>query len=75
MSADKIHTLRFRNITADTEHVMQVQGKAIGSIMEWYGCFYAGDEYGVAVDGQPVAMDQNGFHDPNSDLARLVGLT
>ncbi len=70
-----MHRLRFRNLTAESDHSFLVQGDAVADIMQWYGCFYAGDDYGVTVDGHPVAMDQNGFHDPSSELARIANLT
>jgi len=75
MSREQIHELSIKNLTAKTSHNFRVQGSGIAPTLQWYGAFYAGDEYAVTVDGQPVALDQNGAHDPNSMVASMLNLT
>lgn len=38
-------------------------------VMEWYGAFYAGDDYDVSLDGRTIPMDQNGCRElPTIDV-------
>jgi hypothetical protein len=46
-----IITLKFENRTAEDCIEMQVDRYAAGHIMDWYGAFYAGDDYDVFING------------------------
>lgn len=55
------HTLTFKNSEA-RPRVQQVKCDAasVPLIMQWYGAFFAGDEYEVRLDGLKIKIDRNG---------------
>lgn len=55
--------IRFENRTAGTAQEFSVSYEGVDLVMAWYGAYYAGDDYGVTVDGQEVPFDQNGERD------------
>lgn len=57
--------LRFRNRTAGTDHEIDIFNRSDAEpIMEWYGAFYAGDDYDVLISGKVVQMGINGEYQP-----------
>lgn len=61
MSKIKIRTLVFMNADAKPKNQSILCDLAsVPSIMAWYGAYFAGDRYTVAIDGRNVAMDVNG---------------
>lgn len=61
MSKIKIRTLVFMNADAKPKNqTIKCDTASITSIMAWYGAYFAGDRYTVAIDGRNVAMDVNG---------------
>lgn len=57
----RVHELKFINADATPrECVLHVSATSIAPVMDWYGSFYAGDQYRVFVDGKRVKVDQNG---------------
>ena len=61
----EIVALEFYNAEA-TPHVtrLNVSRTSIAPIMAWYGAYYAGDDYGVLVDGVEITKDKNGEFEP-----------
>lgn len=54
-------SLVFNNADAKPKtQVVHVSRGSVPQVMAWYGAYYAGDRYTVAVDGRNVRMDQNG---------------
>lgn len=57
--------LRFTNRTAGEEGPpdvveMQINREAVPHVMDWYGAFYAGDDYDVRLNGKKLRMGING---------------
>ena len=53
--------LVFNNAEATPKtEVIECDRASVPSIMAWYGAYFAGDRYTVAMDGRNVAMDING---------------
>lgn len=57
--------LRFTNRTDSDEGPprvveMQINREAVPSVMDWYGAFYAGDDYDVRLNGKKLRMGING---------------
>jgi len=56
-----IVTLVFNNADAKPKTTkLLVARENVPDIMAWYGAYFSGDRYTVAVDGRNVPMDQNG---------------
>ena len=54
-------TLGFMNADATPKNTtIRCDSASIPDIMAWYGAYFAGDRYTVALDGRDVAMDING---------------
>lgn len=53
--------LVFNNADATPKTVLiQCDAASVPHIMAWYGAYFAGDRYTVALDGRNVPMDING---------------
>ena len=53
--------LVFNNADATPKtEVIQCHPDSVARVMAWYGAYFAGDRYTVAVDGRNIPMDQNG---------------
>lgn len=53
--------LTFTNSDATPKTVsFHVSDDGIPHVMAWYGAYFAGDRYYVAVDGERVQKDRNG---------------
>lgn len=53
--------LVFMNADATPKNVaVEVSRASVPHIMAWYGAYFAGDRYTVAIDGRNIQMDQNG---------------
>lgn len=52
--------LQFSNKTAQNFNSLKVDASGVSDVLEWYGSFYAGDEYTVLLNGRPVSLDVNG---------------
>ena len=53
--------LVFNNADATPKtQVIECSAESVAPIMAWYGAYFAGDRYTVALDGRNVPMDQNG---------------
>lgn len=61
-----IVTLTFENRTAENTIDLRVARAAVPKIMEWYGAYYAGDDYTVTVNGKIQPMGINGEHEPET---------
>lgn len=60
-----IVTLKFVNRDASPEvQEMRVERDAVQRIMDWYGAFYAGDDYDVYVNGRRQNLGINGELEP-----------
>lgn len=59
-----IVTLTFDNRTAEERTELRVGRSAVNQIMEWYGAYYAGDDYDVLINGRPQALGINGELEP-----------
>jgi hypothetical protein len=62
---DDIVTLRFTNIDAGSNGVpdvvtMRIDRGSVPHVMDWYGAFYAGDDYDVRLNGRKLKMGING---------------
>ncbi|WP_310619667.1 hypothetical protein [Flexibacterium corallicola] len=64
MTTDRLITLEFINEDACENSIIQCSRASIPSIMEWYGCFYAGDDYHVFANGRLLNKDRNGEYEP-----------
>lgn len=54
-------TLVFINADATPKNVRIICDRdSVPQIMAWYGAYFDGDRYTVALDGRNVRMDQNG---------------
>jgi hypothetical protein len=67
-------TLRFENRDAsddpDSADIVQmrIDAAAVRHVMDWYGAFFAGDDYCVFINGRKQAMGINGeFEAPTID--------
>ena len=61
MADETVQTLVFNNADATPKTVaLRVTAQAVPDIMEWYGAFFAGDRYTVALDGRNIPMGING---------------
>jgi hypothetical protein len=57
----EIVKLVFMNADATPKNVtVDVSRASVPHIMAWYGAYFAGDRYTVAMDGRNVPMDCNG---------------
>lgn len=53
--------LVFNNADATPKtQVIECSPDSVAQIMAWYGAYFAGDRYTVALNGRNVPMDQNG---------------
>lgn len=53
--------LVFMNADATPKNVrLELAAEAVPHVMAWYGAYFAGDRYTVALDGRNVSMDCNG---------------
>lgn len=59
-----IVNLRFENRTAEETISLRVDRKAVPKIMDWYGAYYAGDDYDVKVNGRIQELGINGEMEP-----------
>ncbi len=56
-----MQTLVFNNADATPKTaVIKCDAASVAQIMAWYGAYFAGDRYTVALDGRNVPMDING---------------
>lgn len=56
-----MHKLVFMNADATPKNqTIRCDLASVPEIMAWYGAYFAGDRYTVALDGHNVPMDQNG---------------
>jgi len=56
-----MRALVFNNADAKPKTVrVMCDAASVPDIMAWYGAYFAGDRYTVALDGRNVPMDQNG---------------
>lgn len=61
----RVIKLEFSNWTAGDEFnakedCIWVDREGAEKVMEWYGAFYAGDDYTVYSNGKPIELDING---------------
>ena len=57
----QLHTLVFSNADATPKNcTIRCDMASVPPVMEWYGGFFTGDRYTVALDGRDVPMDRNG---------------
>lgn len=67
---DKICRLVFNNADAKPKTTLiRCDESSVAHVMAWYGAYFFGDRYTVAVDGRNIPMDQNG----EPALAKLEG--
>ena len=59
-----IVTLVFDNRTAEERIELKVDRSAAAPIMDWYGAFYAGDDYDVYVNNVRQCLGINGELEP-----------
>lgn len=63
--ADLIVNLKFVNRDATPEiEEMRVEQSAVSRIMDWYGAFFAGDDYDVYVNNRLQDLGINGELEP-----------
>lgn len=63
--ADLIVNLKFVNVDAIPKiEKIRVEQSAVSRIMDWYGAFYAGDDYHVYINNRLQAMGINGELEP-----------
>lgn len=59
-----IVTLRFENRTAEDDGPavveMKINREAVRHVMDWYGAFFAGDDYTVRINGKRQRLGING---------------
>ena len=67
--------LVFMNADATPKNVaLEVSAAAAPHIMAWYGAYFAGDRYTVAIDGRNVPMDVNGEMNGAMDInGEMIG--
>lgn len=57
-----MRTLVFMNADATPKNeTIRCDTGSVSRIMAWYGAYFAGDRYTVAMDGRNVPIDQNGL--------------
>lgn len=57
----KLRKLVFTNADAKPiSVVINCDEESVPNIMAWYGAYFAGDRYTVALDGRNIRMDMNG---------------
>ena len=57
----KMLKLTFMNVDATPKNTtVCVAKESVPHVMAWYGAYFAGDRYTVALDGRNVPMDLNG---------------
>lgn len=61
--------LRFVNRTGECEHEIHLQNKSdCEPVMDWYGAFFAGDDYDVYISGKKINTGINGeYQHPTID--------
>lgn len=59
-----IVTLTFNNRTAEERTDLRVARESVPPIMDWYGAFYAGDDYDVLLNGRKQHLGINGELEP-----------
>lgn len=60
-------TLRFYNTDATPKlQEIECEWKSVPYIMEWYGAYFAGDNYTVSWNRMPLIKDMNGWLVPPS---------
>jgi len=64
--ATQIVTLRFTNRFLSPPDVveMQISREAVAHVMDWYGAFFAGDDYDVRLNGRKLRLGINGEYEP-----------
>jgi hypothetical protein len=61
MTTTEFVTLVFSNADATPKNcAIRLDRASVPAVMAWYGAFYAGDRYTVALDGRNVPINQNG---------------
>ena len=56
-----IRTLVLKNADATPKDVIiRCDTQSVQNILAWYGAYFSGDRYTVALDGRNIPMDQNG---------------
>ena len=63
--ATQIVTLRFTNRFQSPPDVveMQISREAVAHVMDWYGAFFAGDDYDVRLNGRKLTLGINGEYE------------
>jgi len=65
-----IVTLRFENRDAVDDGAlvteMKISRNAVRDVMDWYGAFYAGDDYDVRINGRKQRLGINGELEPDT---------
>ena len=56
--------LKFANRTAEETITLTVDRTAVSHIMNWYGGYYAGDDYDVFINGTKQSLGINGELEP-----------
>lgn len=56
----RVASLRFENRTAGETHTVMVTNGSVPAIMQWYGAYFAGDDYTVTYGQTPIQHDMNG---------------
>ena len=69
----RIVTLSFDNRTAENLIEMHVSGSAVPDVMDWYGAFYAGDDYDVFINGRKQTIGVNGEFEPLTIDVEVTG--
>ena len=62
-----IYELHFKNYLEDEvleTRIALLRMENVRQVLEWYGAFYAGDDYTVTLNGRPLALDPNGEIEP-----------
>ncbi len=52
--------LSFDNRTAPDRHAFHISRDGVPLVMDWYGAFYAGDDYSVFINGVKQVRGING---------------
>ncbi len=59
-----IVTIKFDNRTAENSISFRIERSACAAIMNWYGAYYAGDDYDVRINGRKQILGINGELEP-----------
>ena len=75
MIEPKMHRLVFMNADSKPKNVaLDLAMEAVPHVMAWYGAYFAGDRYTVALDGRNVHIDGNGEPVCESAVVRAAAL-